>query len=394
MPLDAVEAASPTAAAEVFADHLRGQIDAEQVSFLITDYGGQTLARLARTGRQDGSPAARGDDADLVDLGDGTYPYARAVVDQQVQVVPEGAEGRVRVLAPVTTRGDVLGVLELVLPTHPGQGTLDVITSAAHALAYVITTERRHTDLYQGGRRSKPVSLAAEIQRQLLPEAFTCEAAQFVLAAWLEPSSTVGGDTFDYALDAGRLYLSMTDAMGHGVEAALLATLTVGSLRNSRRAGDDLTTMARTAGDALARHHHGLGYVTGLLLSVDLADGSVQLVNAGHPAPLLVRDGTVRPVPLEPDLPLGVLAGTQYRVQRFQLRPGDRLVLLTDGMIERNARDVDLPGLLLQHRAAHPRQLMQVITTAVQDAAEAGLVDDATAMCLQWHGTQLERAAE
>ncbi|PRY14527.1 PP2C family protein-serine/threonine phosphatase [Kineococcus rhizosphaerae] len=230
------------------------------------------------------------------------------------------------------------------------------------------------------------MSLAAEIQRQRLPDAFTCEAGQFTLAAWLEPASTVGGDAFDYVLDGDRLFLSMTDAMGHDVDAAMPATLTVGSLRNSRRADQDLAEMAATAGRAIAEHRSGLGFVTGLLLDVRLDEGTVRVVNAGHPLPLLLRGGRVQPVELQPNLPLGVLPETEYAVQEFALEPGDRR------MQERNAHDVDLEGLLVRNADVHPRQLMQILTSAVQEAVEHGprstsLADDATALCLQWHGS-------
>jgi serine phosphatase RsbU (regulator of sigma subunit) len=63
-----------------------------------------------------------------------------------------------------------------------------------------------------------------------LPAAYTCEAGSFTLSAWLEPAETIGGDTFDYSLDRDRLHLSVTDAVGHGVDSALMATLCVGSL--------------------------------------------------------------------------------------------------------------------------------------------------------------------
>ena len=82
-----------------------------------------------------------------------------------------------------------------------------------------------------------PLSLAAEIQRRLLPASFTCEADQITRAGWLEPAGQVGGDTFDFSLDRNTLHMSVTDALGHAVESALLATLVVGALRNTRRRG-------------------------------------------------------------------------------------------------------------------------------------------------------------
>ena len=108
-------------------------------------------------------------------------------------------------------------MLELALPAVPGEQTIADLGRAAHALAYVVIANRRFTDLYAWGQRSVPLSLAAEIQHRLLPGAYTCEAGQCTLSAWLEPAGDVGGDTFDFILDRDLLHLSMTDAMGHDV---------------------------------------------------------------------------------------------------------------------------------------------------------------------------------
>ncbi|MCU1629256.1 MAG: putative magnesium or manganese-dependent protein phosphatase, partial [Pseudonocardia sp.] len=135
-------------------------------------------------------------------------------------------------VVPVTDRGDVIGLIELLLPYAPDEQTVSDIAAAGHILAYIVVANRRHTDLFEWGQRSTPFTLAAEIQRRLLPAAFTCEAGQFTVAGWLEPASSVGGDTFDYSLDQHSLQVSITDAAGHDVQAALLATLLVGSLRN------------------------------------------------------------------------------------------------------------------------------------------------------------------
>lgn len=378
--LRALEAAAPVDAVRVFAEELARQVSARQVSLLVADLGGSRLVRLTRSGEQGAGDRA----AEQVPISDDHLPYARAMVTQQIQVVPEG--GTDRVLVPVTTRGDAMGVLELVLPGRADPGVLGLLGDAAHALALAITAERRHTDLYEWGQRSTPLVLAAEIQRRLLPDAFTCEGGSFTLAAWLEPAGNVGGDTYDYSLDRSRLALSITDAMGHEVEAALLATLAVSSLRNSRRAGDDLATTASDASRAVEEHRQEYGFVTGLVMAVDLASGGVDVVNAGHPLPLLQRGGVVREVPLLADPPFGVRPSVPYRLQHFDLLPGDRLVLLTDGMLERNAAGLDLPSLVAASADQHPRQLIQTLTAAVERAAGGDLRDDATAMCLQWHG--------
>ena len=140
----------------------------------------------------------------------------------------------------MTERGEVIGLLELRVPQEPAPGTLIEIARLAHLLAFVVIASRRHTDLYEWGQRSRRSSLSAEIQQRLLPGPRTCEAGAFTLSAWLEPAAEIAGDTFDYSLARDLLHLSMTDAMGHGVGAALTASLCVGGLRGARRQGATL----------------------------------------------------------------------------------------------------------------------------------------------------------
>ncbi|MCW2769728.1 MAG: serine/threonine protein phosphatase [Aeromicrobium sp.] len=135
------------------------------------------------------------------------------------------------VVAPVTERGESIGLLELYLPEEPQREVISEIGRVAHLLAFVIIANGRHTDLFEWGQRSRAFSLSAEIQQRLLPEARTCEAAAFTLAGWLEPAADIGGDTFDYSLARDSLHLSLTDAMGHGVDAALTASVCLGGLR-------------------------------------------------------------------------------------------------------------------------------------------------------------------
>jgi serine phosphatase RsbU (regulator of sigma subunit) len=293
-----------------------------------------------------------------------------------------------RVIVPVTNRGDAIGLLELLLPADPCEDVLDEVGEAAHILAYVVIANGRFTDLYTWGKRSRPPSLAAEIQYQLLPPSLSCEAAQFTLSGSLEPSEDLSGDTFDYTLDRDTLHVSVTDPMGHDIDAALTATVLVSALRGARRAGADLAEQAHRADQALVDHGHG--HATGQLLRINLHTGQAHLVNAGHPWPLRMREGAVEVITCEVDHPFGLseFATRPYRVQDLDLRHGDRLLMFTDGMLERHGEKVDLPALLEHTRGLHPRETALMLTSAVRDAAGGRLEDDATVMCLDWHGPE------
>ncbi|GAA2432450.1 PP2C family protein-serine/threonine phosphatase [Streptomyces macrosporus] len=382
--LAAAEAASPVESVDVVARELRRRFGATSVSFLITDMTGHAVVRLSTAGEIGSTERA-----ERVDLA-GTV-YGDVLRTQRLRLADSvDGDGGQRVIAPVTNRGDSIGLLEVRVPGGPDPRTLREISRAAHTLAYIVIANRRFTDLYQWGRRTAPMSLAAEIQHNLLPSALSCEAAQFAVAGALEPAGKVGGDTFDYALERETLHLSVTDAMGHDVQAALIASVLIGALRGARRARCELAEQARRAHRAMLDHSGG-ALATGLLLRVGLQDGRIELVNAGHPWPLLLRDGEVREIRLAVDLPFGVRFPHGYRIQRLGLRPGDRLVILTDGMLDHYSGSADLPALIAGTQGLHPREAAQVLTTAVLDAHDGDLRDDATVMCLDWYGPRSMR---
>ena len=91
-------------------------------------------------------------------------------------------------------------------------------------------------------------------------------------------------------------------------------------------------------------------------------------------------------IDLPADLPLGLFADTSYRSSTLPLEPGDRLVLVTDGMLERSASGFDIPGAIRDTRSSHPREAVREMADRALDATGHALTDDATVLCLDWHG--------
>jgi serine phosphatase RsbU (regulator of sigma subunit) len=160
----------------------------------------------------------------------------------------------------------------------------------------------------------------------------------------------------------------------------------VGALRNARRAGTGLAEQARLASAGLGDFAQDGGFVTGQLVRIDLATGTALMVNAGHPPPLRLRDGRVERLDLLADPPFGTVPDYEYREQPLPLLPGDRIMFVTDGMLERNAASVDIAALMEAAAGLHPREAVQHLIRAVLQAVDGELADDAAALCLDWHG--------
>jgi serine phosphatase RsbU (regulator of sigma subunit) len=126
--------------------------------------------------------------------------------------------------------------------------------------------------------------------------------------------------------------------------------------------------------------------MTAILGRLDLNTGICALLSAGHPPPLLVRHGEVQAVELPPNYPLGIFPDASYDAGQVTLRPGDRLVLVTDGMRDRNAARLDLPATLTTLTSLHPREAVRELADAVLKVAGPKLADDATVLILDWYG--------
>lgn len=194
--LEAVEAVPPAEGVDALAAELAQRVGACEVSMLISDISGRTLARLARRPAPRRTVPLRPAREHVAIEG---TPAGVALRSQQAQVSHD--DDGVWVHVPVSERGEAVGVLELLLSATPDAAVLDYLRAAGHALAFVIIADRRFSDLYELGQRSTALSLEAEIQRRLLPASYACEGPQFALAGWLVPADEAGGDTFDYMVD-------------------------------------------------------------------------------------------------------------------------------------------------------------------------------------------------
>jgi serine phosphatase RsbU (regulator of sigma subunit) len=224
----------------------------------------------------------------------------------------------------------------------------------------------------------------------LPPLTFTTD--EVAVSGLLEPAYDIAGDTFDYAINGRSLSFAILDAMGHGLEASRMASLAVASYRQNRRSQHGLVETLQAMDRAVAGEFGESRFVTGQLGEVDLDDGTVRLVNAGHPRPFRIdRYGRVTHVECAPSVPMG-LGPAPVAQAEMALDPGDVLLLYSDGVTESRSpsgeffgdqRLAELGGDLVR-AAERPAEVLRRIVRSLLEFQGPELRDDATVVYVGW----------
>jgi len=318
----AMEAAPASAIVSVLERVLAEQFSVTGIELFMVDYRLSVLQAVTAMASRDA-----GRKAPLTVDGSGV---GRTFASQEMSVEVD-ADARAVMRLPVTVRSDRLGVLEIHLPDLPSAELRDQLSQVATALGHALSVARRDTDLFEQASRAQRLGVAAEMQWQLLPGR-GCVGPGFCLAGQLEPAYHVAGDNFDWCVSPDHLYLSVSDGMGRGVPASLLTTLAVNALRNARRSGLSLADQAQMADQAIHGIYGGDQFVAALLLRFDHRHHRLTAVDAGSPLLLRQRGGGIEAIQLEKQMPLGLFQGTHYIEQELDISPGDRFVIVSDGV--------------------------------------------------------------
>ncbi|MFI0925838.1 PP2C family protein-serine/threonine phosphatase [Streptomyces sp. NPDC021012] len=376
--LDHAHALPPDRVGPALADAV-ARIGGREVRILLQDYGQRNLVPLAGDGLEDGDPLPiDGSAAGRCFLT--SRPVERALADG------------VRVHIPLLDGGDQAGVLAVTLDAVDDDARRILRRLGALAAA-TLQTKNGYTDLFFRTRRGEPMSVAAEIQWSLLPP-LAMTMPRVAVAGVLEPAYDVAGDSFDYALNGDILHLAMIDAMGHGLDAATMATVAIGAYRHARRTSVELSEIYLFMDRAVAEQFAPDHFVTAQMLRLDTDTGRLQWVNAGHPAPMLIRHHrVVRRLDSPTTLPVG-FGGDQPQVSEVALLPGDRILCFTDGLVEEHESGQEEFGedqlinwvnqLDRADREVHAvaRDLSHTLKRARGEATS----DDATLLLVEWRG--------
>jgi sigma-B regulation protein RsbU (phosphoserine phosphatase) len=229
---------------------------------------------------------------------------------------------------------DVQGVL--YLDAHFLSGKLssvshDILRTIANGAATLVENAALVQAEDAAKRYRQELAIAAEIQQRLMT--VTVPEVPFAkVNAVSYACKDIGGDFFDLVYTDKGLSLIVADVSGKGVSAAVVASILQGMLYSQLARDSPLPEMIAAVNRFLCEKVGGQKYAT-LVVARLLGTGELELINCGHVPPLLVSGDTVTKLE-EGNLPVGLVPMAEFQASRLQLKPGDRLLLVTDGVTE------------------------------------------------------------
>jgi phosphoserine phosphatase RsbU/P len=329
----------------------------------------------------------------------------RDAANSQLDVVlsdtaEEAARGReslilhsIRSVAAIPLRGRnsarLLGLLYLDSQSGPRDFTR-IGKDILHAIASQAATLLENIRMIEAERESvllrKEMEIAAAIQRQMVPQKLP-HFEGIEIAARTVPCTSVGGDFYDVIPVPNGVVVIVGDVAGKGVPAALLASMVQGMFHAQMTMGASLTGAIQSVNKFVCSRAPSEKYLTLVVLRyfmIAVHQTNVELVNGGHVSPLIVRaNGTIETIS-DGDLPVGLIEAATYHTQHLTLGPGDRIVLLSDGISEaEDPAGTQFGAIELPRHLAEPNFVGNVFAELESFTEGAPSQDDQTIMTIE-----------
>ena len=241
------------------------------------------------------------------------------------------------------------------------------------------------------------LELATRIQTNMLPNIFPAfpDRKDFDIYASMDPAKEVGGDFYDFLLmDDDRLMMVMADVSGKGIPAALFMMVSMILIRNEVANGLSPAKALESVNNKICSNNREEMFVTVWLGILDLKTGKLTAANAWHEYPTLKEpDGHFELVKDKHGFVIGGMSGVKYKEYEWQLKPGSKVFVYTDGIPEATDSSNELFGtdrmvdVLRSVEDETPEEILRAVSAAIhQHAGEAEQFDDETMLCVEYKG--------
>ena len=198
----------------------------------------------------------------------------------------------------------------------------------------------------QKASMDREVGVARDIQMSIVPKTWPAfpDRDDIDIYGLLKPAKAVGGDLYDFRIKDDYLYFCIGDVSGKGIPASLFMTLCVAMFRTLSRTMEDPKDMLSLMNSSMAESNESMMFITLIIGKMNLSTGVIQYSNAGHNAPVIVKDGKASFLKVDPNVALGIVKDYEYSLQKTKLEKGSSLFLYTDGLSEATSADNTLFG--------------------------------------------------
>ena len=298
--------------------------------------------------------------------------------------------------SPLLDGGECVGVIEFLNPIGRGaftSGDETMVEYFAGLVAAALVRIRAHKAALERAAVQRDLDLARELQGGLLPKVFPTreEASGIELFARLEPAKEVSGDLYDFfTIEPGKMCFVVGDVSGKGIAAGIFMAVTRTLIRATAVPGRSPLEIMNRVNAQLAKENQASLFVTMILGIVDTATGRMVYGQGGHNPPILV------PVQGKPTyepaggMPLGVFEDAKFGERELQLKPGETLLVYTDGVTEAMNQAKDLFGEDRLEKAVtgvadlSPEKIAERVIEQVEGfVLEAERSDDITLLAIQ-----------
>lgn len=241
------------------------------------------------------------------------------------------------------------------------------------------------------------LNVATQIQADMLPRIFPPfpEKKEFDLYATMAPAKEVGGDFYDfYLLDDDHLCMVMADVSGKGVPAALFMVIAKTLIKNRAQLGGSPSEILAYANEQLCEGNDAELFVTVWIAILEISTGKGVAANAGHENPVIKRaGGDYEFVKYRHSPPVAILEEAEFEEHEFELHPGDRLFIYTDGVPEATSASDELFGedrmltALNENKEEPVERVLENMKKSIDEfVGEAPQFDDITMLTLNYYG--------
>ena len=251
---------------------------------------------------------------------------------------------------------------------------------------------RYHRLNEQKERMENELHIAREIQMSMIPKTFPPfpERKDLDMTASIIPAKEVGGDLYDFFIRDEKLFFCIGDVSGKGIPASLVMAVTRSLFRAMSAHEDSPAKIIASMNDTISDANENNMFVTFFCGVLDLAKGQLHYCNAGHNPPMILTDA-IRMLPVEPNVPLGILKGMDFVEQETTFNYDDALFLYTDGLSEAENATQEQFGESRIEAALHGRKssdahlknIQQKVSLFVGDAPQS---DDLTMLFIHYLG--------